>query len=163
MLEAGSLRNRKVFSKNNLTVGIVQNVFFKADPVNPLAFILVFLKQKGWFPTYFDQNFGRIGIEMLTTLLPDQASTILDDVKAKGEQEAVKVWKAFLKDKATKEQTALKCYFFPSSFIDESESNEKEIKLKTEGKDIDDYVSIGIPSLAEKQQKHVRLLRPNPG
>ena len=52
MLEAGSLRNRKVLSKNNKTIGIVQNVLFKADPVNPLAFILVFLKEKGWFPRY---------------------------------------------------------------------------------------------------------------
>ena len=89
---------------------------------------------------------------MLTTLLPDQASNILEDVKAKGEQEAVKVWKAYLKDKTNREQTALKCYLFPSSFIDESESNDKEIKLKTEEKDVDDYVSIGIPSLAKNSK-----------
>ena len=152
MIEAGSLRNKKLVSSNKKTVGIIQNVFFEADAANPLAYILVFLAEKNWFKKYVDENWGRIGVETLTSLLPDEASTILSDVKNKGEQETIKIWKAYLKNKSNKEQSALKCYLFPSGFIDESTCNDKEVKLKAEQKDIDDFVSIGIPSYAKNSE-----------
>ncbi len=117
MIEAGSLRGKKVLSSNSKTVGTVQNVFFEADPAKPLAYILVFIAEKNWLRKYVDDHWGRIGIETLTSLLPNEASAILDDVKKKGEQEALKIWKAYLKNKSAKDQAALKCYLFPSGFI----------------------------------------------
>jgi sporulation protein YlmC with PRC-barrel domain len=152
MQEAGLLRNKNVITKNHKKVGIVQNVLFEADPKNPLAFILIFLTEKNWLRKHIEENWGRIGIETLATLLPDQANKILKDAKEKGEKEAKNFWGAYLKDNADKAQLLLKkCYLLPSTQIENSPSKD-ELKLKTEDKDMEDYGSIGIPRFVQDSE-----------
>lgn len=158
MIEAGSLRNKKVFTSNKKVVGIVQNVLFEGDPVNPTAYVLVFLTEKNWLRKYLEENWGRIGIETLTTLLPGEESKIIQDVKEKGEKEAKKFWTAYLKDNADKAENSLKkCYLFPSSQIDEPACNDKQVKLKTEQDDVEDFGVIGIPILVKNSKKMFAL------
>ncbi|MFA5366281.1 MAG: hypothetical protein WC325_13955 [Candidatus Bathyarchaeia archaeon] len=142
MIEAGSLRNKDVYIKNK-KVGVVQHVFFKDDPVNPVAMILVYPSEKNWFLRYLEDNLGRIGIDTLASFLPDLESEILNTVKEKGKDEAIKIWKAYLKNHPEKAQ---QCMFFPCNKIDESSSNGEKIPLKIEEKDIQEITYAGIPS-----------------
>ncbi len=142
MIEVGSLRNKDVYI-NDKKVGVVQNVLFKDDPVNPIALILVFPSEKNWLLRYFDENWGRIGIEALTCILPTQESEILETVKEKGEAEAVKIWKAYLKEHPDKAQ---QCMLFPCNKIDESTCNSEKITIKVEQKDLQEITYAGIPS-----------------
>ncbi len=112
--------------------------------------MLIFL-ERNWLKTYFKENWGRISIDALTTFLPDEAPAIVSDVKEKGEKEALKIWQAYAKNKSMREQLALKCYLLPSSFLDETSCNDKEVKLKS-SYDINDYVSVGIPEQAKSCQ-----------
>jgi sporulation protein YlmC with PRC-barrel domain len=152
LIEAGLLRNKKVTSSDGKNIGIIQNVLFEADPVNPLAYILVFLKEPNWLKKYVTENWGQIGIKTITALIPDQASEIYSDLKEKGEEETLKFWRAYLKNKSEKDLSSLKCYLFPSDFLDESSCNEKDVKLKIEEKDLQDFLSIDIPETAKSSE-----------
>jgi sporulation protein YlmC with PRC-barrel domain len=152
LIEAGLLRNKKVLSNNKKTVGVIQNVLFEADPTNPTAYILIFMAQKNWLSKYVQDNLGSIGIKTLTSLLPDESSSILEDLKNKGEEETLKVWRSYLENKSKRDLSSLKCYLLPSSFLEESSCSEKEAMLKTDEKDLVDYVSVGIPSFAKDSE-----------
>lgn len=152
MIEAGSLRNKTVLSSDNKTIGVIQNIIFETDPNNPLAYILVFLKQPNWLKKYITDNWGSISIKTIIALIPEQATQISIDLKEKGEAETLKIWGAYLKNKAAKNNASLKCYMFPSNFLDEASCKEKEIKLKTPEKDLNDFLSIDIPPMAQSTE-----------
>ncbi len=152
MIEAGCLRNKKVLSSNNKTVGVFQNIIFDGDTANPIAFILVFLPEKNWFKRYVSENWARIGLEALFKLLPNEAGAIAEDLKQKGKEETLKIWKAYLKDKSEKDQSSLKCYLFPSNLVEEPKEKPESIKLKVPDTDLDDYVSVGVPTFVHDSQ-----------
>ena len=146
-MEAGSLRSKKVLCRCGDAVGVVQNVLFECDARSPGSFLLVFPEEKNWLRTYFVENWGRIGIEMVKSVIPEEASAIMKDVQEKGEAEALKIWGKYVEDNAEKlEQMLQKCYLFPCSQIDEARTG-NDVWLVTGKKDVEEYGGIGIPEL----------------
>jgi sporulation protein YlmC with PRC-barrel domain len=155
LIEAGTLRNSKVQTKDGIDVGNVQNVLFDVDPQadSVAAFVLIFPSQQNWFKQYVKQNWGRIGIETVKILIPSEAAQIVKDVEAKGEQEALKIWKVYLDVNAAKIQLALKrCHLIPCNEIDPNTVSKGQVNLKTNSNDIEDYGSFGFPLMAEGSQ-----------
>lgn len=155
LTEAGNLRNSKVQTKDGKIVGNVQNILFDVDPQvdSVSAFVLVFPSEPNWFKQYVKQNWGQIGIESVKIFVPSEAAQIVKDVEAKGEAEALKVWKVYLDTNAEKLQQALKrCHLIPCTEIDATNFSKDQINLNINSKDIEDYGHFGLPPMAEASQ-----------